>query len=289
MLTPVTPPGFVLAAIAVLAPAVGAAQRIRSDSFVTPDSVRIRYLVQGSGTPVVLIHGFALSAELNWAVPGAMDSLAGSFMVIAPDLRGHGQSAKPHDPAVYGMRFVDDVVALLDHLQIRRAHLAGYSLGATIALRVAAAHPDRVHAVVLGGGGWLPPGVPPPPFLGQWLADLDRAARGEMAVSDALRRSDMPDIPPAVKAALDRNDAAALAAALRSMGALALPEADVRAVGLPTLAVVGERDPARAAVDALAKLLPRLSVTIIDGADHAAAMAHPRLAGAMVAFLRSMP
>lgn len=249
--------------------------------------MRLHYLVQGSGTPVVLIHGFALSAELNWAGTGAMDSLARTFMVIAPDLRGHGLSDKPYDLAAYGRHFVDDVVALLDHLGIRRAHVAGYSLGATITLQLVVSHPDRVISAVLGGGGWQRPGVPPPPFLGQWLEALDRAARGEIAVSDALHRPDVPALSPTVKAALDRNDPRALAAALRSLGVLALPEADVRAVALPILAVVGDRDPAHAVVEAMAAILPRLAVTVIPGADHAVAMAHPRLASAILEFVRT--
>ena len=272
-------------ALAVLLPATGLAQRHRSQQFVTPDSVRLHYLEQGSGTVLVLLHGFALSAELNWAGPGAMDSLAGRFHVIALDLRGHGASDKLYDPAAYGTHFVDDVVALLDHLGVRRAHIAGYSLGATLALRLAALHPDRVISVVLGGGGWQPPGAPPPPVLGQWLANLDRAARGEMTVSDALQRPDASPISPAVKAGLDRSDPRALAAALRSLRTLAVPEADVRAVRLPVRAVVGEQDRARAVVDMLGQLIRDFAVVIIPGADHASAMSHPRLAGAISDFL----
>ncbi len=282
------PTFFILALLAVL-PGTAQAQRFRVDSFVTGDGVRVRYLVQGAGTPLVLIHGFALSAELNWVAPGAMDSLATRFRVIAPDLRGHGGSGKPHHPSSYGSRLVDDVVALLDHLQIGRAHVAGYSLGGTIALRFAASHPDRVIAAVLGGAGWPPPGTPPPPFLALWLERLDAAAREGTSVADALWRPDMAALPPVIRAALDRNDAAAIAAALRSVAALAVPEAEVRALRTPVHAVVGERDPVRAVVDALQRVLPSLTVTVLAGADHAGAMADPRLAAAIRAFALSRP
>ena len=280
------PPAFALVLMAALLPAAQA-PRDRSESFVAPDGVRIRYLVQGSGTPLVLLHGFALSGELNWVAPGALDSLAGSFTVIVPDLRGHGQSEKPHDASAYGTRFEDDVLALLDHLRIPRAHVAGYSLGAVIALRLAVAHPDRVSSAVLGGGGWQPPDVPRPPFFEWWREGLIRAARGEISVSDALQREDMPAIPAPVRAALDRNDPAALGAALGTLAALGLPEVDVQAVKVPLHAVVGEKDPARRVVDRLGRLLPTLTVTTIPGADHAAAMAHPGLAAAIRDFART--
>jgi pimeloyl-ACP methyl ester carboxylesterase len=276
-----------LALLALGLPALCAAQGpARSASFVAPDGVRLRYLEQGSGPPLVLIHGFALSAEMNWVGPGALDSLAAAFRVIAPDLRGHGQSDKPHDPAAYGTRLVDDVIALLDHLGVARAHVAGYSLGGSIALRLATSHPDRVLSAVLGGSGWTPPGRAPPPFVAQWLAGLDGAARDGGPVSDAFARPDWPPLPPPVRAALDRNDPAALAAALRSVGGLAVPAPAVRAITLPVHAVVGERDePARADVEALTKLLPRVTVTVIAGADHPSAMADPRLAAAVRRFV----
>jgi pimeloyl-ACP methyl ester carboxylesterase len=143
-----------LAVTAVLA----AQATLRADSFVTSDGVKIHYVTKGRGTPLVLVHGFALSGEMNWVAPGAVDSLASSFMVVVPDLRGHGRSDKPHDPAAYGARFVDDLVALLDRLKIQRAHVAGYSMGGGIGLRLVALHPDRVISFVIGGAGWQPPG-----------------------------------------------------------------------------------------------------------------------------------
>lgn len=275
--------------VALLLGAVSVAQTppYRSESFVTRDSVRIRYLVQGSGPPIVLLHGFALNPELNWAEPGTMDSLAAQFTVIAVDLRGHGASGKPHDSAAYGLRFVDDVIALLDHLRIRRAHLVGYSLGGMITLRVLTSHPDRVISAVLGGSGWPPPGTPPPPFLGEWLAGLDRAARDGSPVSDVLVRADMGPLPPGVRAHLDRNDPAALAAALRTGGALAVSEAELRGTRVPLLAVVGENDRATVAANALKTVVPSATVTLIPGADHRTAITDPRLAAAIRAFARA--
>src|SRR5207302_6396416 len=73
------------------------------------------------------------------------------FQVIALDCRGHGKSDKPHDPAQYGPEMAADVVRLLDHLKIEKAHLIGYSSGAFIAGKVAAIHHELVLSVVYGG------------------------------------------------------------------------------------------------------------------------------------------
>ena len=82
--------------------------------------VKISYTVEGRGEPVVLIHGFAINAQFNWALGGISKELAKNYQVIALDNRGHGKSDKPYDPKQYGMEMVDDVVRLLDH-QIGRA------------------------------------------------------------------------------------------------------------------------------------------------------------------------
>ncbi|MGH7538346.1 MAG: alpha/beta fold hydrolase [Gemmatimonadales bacterium] len=282
-------PPFLLALVAITVPPVTVAQQpSQSGEFVASDGVRIHYLVRGSGRPLVLLHGFALSADLNWVGPGALDSLATAFTVIVPDFRGHGRSDKPHDPAAYGARFTEDVVELLDHLKIRKAHVAGYSMGGAIALKLLTTHPDRMRSAVLGGAGWQQPGSPPPPFIGDWLTNLDRAACEHTSVATALQRPDVKALPPPIVAALDRNDPAALAAVLRGAGAFAVPEADIRAIEVPVHAVFGERDEgARAQVDALARVVPPLTVTILPNADHAVAMAHPLLAAAIREFARA--
>jgi pimeloyl-ACP methyl ester carboxylesterase len=136
-----------------------------AERFFDSDGVRIRYLDLGEGEAVVLLHGFALSAEVNWGLTGLLDSLPQEYRMLALDQRGHGRSDKPHEPEDYGLEFVEDVVRLLDALEIEKAHIVGYSMGGSLALRLAADHPDRVRSVVIGGAGWAPPGTPLPPGL----------------------------------------------------------------------------------------------------------------------------
>jgi pimeloyl-ACP methyl ester carboxylesterase len=262
-------------------------QAPRFESFDS-DDVRLQYVVLGSGPAVVLVHGFAISAGMNWLAPGIADTLAKRFTVIVPDLRGHGASDKPHDPAAYGATFVDDLVRLLDHLRIQRAHVVGYSMGAAITLKLLTSHPDRVISAVLGGGGWQPPDAAPPAFLLEWLQGLDRAASGAITVAEVIRRPEWPALTPGIVALLNQNDPRALAAVLRGLAGLAVAEPALRASAVPVLAVVGETDrDARAGVERLAGVMPTVEVSIVPGADHVSAIGHPLLLQAIAQFLDS--
>lgn len=279
-----------LLTLGITLPMVGAAQQTTGrDAFLNSDGVRIRYLVRGSGPPVVLVHGFSADLELSWVGPGILDALAARYQVIALDQRGHGASDKPHDPAAYGAHFVDDLVRLLDHLKIERAHVIGYSMGGQVTLNLVTRHPERVRSAVLGGYGWRPAELGRPDFLSERIQTLDRAARGEISVLRAIVGTDTLPLPPQVVAAFNRNDPRALGAVLRGDSALrAVSEQQLRSVTIPMLAVVGEGDEwARAEVERMAGLLTRLQVTIVPGANHLSTTAHPLFVRSIMRFLDS--
>src|SRR6478609_1144117 len=119
------------------------------------DDVEIAYLDEGEGAPIVLVHGFASNKEINWVSPGWVTTLTGAGRrVIALDNRGHGGSTKLYDPAAYHSAVMaQDVRALIDHLDLERADVMGYSMGARIAAFFALAHPQRLRRMVLGGLG----------------------------------------------------------------------------------------------------------------------------------------
>ncbi|MBT9588279.1 alpha/beta hydrolase [bacterium] len=94
--------------------------------------VKIHYTVEGSGQPVILIHGLASSAAINWRMPGIVARLAKDYQVVALDCRGHGRSDKPKQDQAYGRAMVQDVAALMDHLRLKNAHIVGYSMGGMI-------------------------------------------------------------------------------------------------------------------------------------------------------------
>src|SRR5438046_2604415 len=112
-------------ALGLLTLAAPAADEPASNTF-DAKGVKIHYLTAGQGEPVVLIHGLHASAALNWQAPGVLAELAKDHRVIALDLPGHGRSDKPTAEDAYGLRVVEDVVLLLDHLKSPKAHVVGY-------------------------------------------------------------------------------------------------------------------------------------------------------------------
>jgi pimeloyl-ACP methyl ester carboxylesterase len=140
-------------ALVVVLPVSGFAQ----DRFFDSNGVRIRYVEQGAGEVVVLIHGNGGSLQ-GWVDSGVLPDLARNYRVVALDARGHGKSGKPHEARAYGREMGLDVVRLLDHLGVRRAHIVGYSMGANITAMLLTSHPDRFITATLGGAsgrrGW---------------------------------------------------------------------------------------------------------------------------------------
>ncbi|MDO9353638.1 MAG: alpha/beta fold hydrolase, partial [Solirubrobacteraceae bacterium] len=128
------------------------------ERFTTSDGVAIAYEFDASAPPglppVVLLHGFAVSGQLNFGGPGLIDGLADADRrTIVVDARGHGDSDKPTDPAVFGeARMAQDVRELVDHLGLDAFDLIGYSMGAVVALLIAADDP-RVRRMAVGGVG----------------------------------------------------------------------------------------------------------------------------------------
>jgi pimeloyl-ACP methyl ester carboxylesterase len=264
--------------------AVAQVQDLHFDS----DGVQIRYTVQGAGEPVVLVHGFTASVETNWGGPGIIDALVSDgYQVIAMDTRGHGKSGKPHDPAAYGLNMVEDVIRLMDHVGILKAHLAGYSMGGIIALQAVTAYPDRFYSVVLGGAGWTPPGTD---VLGGVLDDLATSLEqgkgiGPLVVALTPAGQDPPSAEQIARRNqmfMATNDPLALAAAARGFASFRqVTEAELRANRVPLLAVVGEVDAMKASVDAMRGVASHLEVRVIPGMDHLSAVAHPDLATAI--------
>jgi pimeloyl-ACP methyl ester carboxylesterase len=117
----------------------------RAQGYVDVNGVHMYYEVYGEGSPLVLLHGGIMTIDLNFA--SLIPPLATRHTVIAVEMQGHGRTADT-GRAITPAALASDVVGLLDHLGIERAHVLGHSMGGAVALELAVSHPDRVRSVV---------------------------------------------------------------------------------------------------------------------------------------------
>jgi len=246
------------------------------------DGLELAFFDDGdpAGAPVLLIHGFASTASVNWVYPGWLKTLGDAgYRVIAIDNRGHGASDKPHDAEAYRPWFMaGDTVALLDHLGIEKAHVMGYSMGARISTFLTLAHPERVRSLVLGGLGiGMTDGV------GDWdpIADallapsLDTVthARGRMFRTFAEQT---------------RSDRVALAACIRGSRDL-VARSDMAKIDVPALVGVGTKDDIAGSPQELAALMPHARALDIPGRDHMLAVGDRVFKAAVLEFYNTVP
>jgi pimeloyl-ACP methyl ester carboxylesterase len=238
--------------------------------------VEIDYLDEGSGDPIVLVHGFASTKEVNWLHPGWIAALTrGGRRVIALDNRGHGASAKLYDPSAYhSVTMADDVRALLDHLKIERADLMGYSMGARITAFLAAKHPERVRSAIFGGLGIrLVEGVGLPE-----------------SIADALEAPSLDDVRDPtgrvfrIFADQTKSDLRALAACIRG-SRQTLGRAEVAAIRAPVLVAVGTKDQVAGSAQELAALIPGARALDIPDRDHMLAVGDRVFKAGVIDFL----
>ena len=246
--------GF-LVFLAVLSIGVLPALASAQDRFFDAGGVRIRYVDQGAGAPVVLVHGYASQIERAWIETGVLPNLSKDHRGIALDLRGHGKSDKPHD-TTNPDRFI---TATLGGSSGRRGWTAQDDRDAEAAA-AELEHGVPYRSLILG------------------IAPADQPLLNDEEVRQFSR------------ALLATNDPLAHAALMRSLRGLVVSNDQMAAVQVPTLAVVGSADRALTGVNALAALWPALTVVIIDGATHAnstgrGAAARPEFVNAIREFI----
>ncbi len=223
------------------------------------NGVRIAFLEEGAGDPVLLIHGFASNARTNWIDTGWVNSLVGSGRrVIAMDNRGHGDSDKLHDPAVYGAPMMaEDAYRLLKHLEIDQADVMGYSMGSRITAFLALAHPERVRSMVFGGLG----------------IGMVKGVGNSAPIAEALEALDINQVVDPVArtfrsfAESTGSDLLALAACIRS-ARRKVSAAELAGVDIPTLVAVGTKDEIAGSPQELAALIAGAKVLDIPNRDH---------------------
>jgi pimeloyl-ACP methyl ester carboxylesterase len=239
-------------------------------------AVEIAYLDEGEGDPILLVHGFASTKNVNWVYPTWVSELKkNGCRVIALDNRGHGDSAKLYDAAHYDIAIMaGDVMALMDHLQIARADIMGYSLGSRMTAVLARSHPQRLRSAILGGIG---------------IGLIEGGGPGEN-VATALEAPSLEDVTDPVgrtfRAFADqtRSDRLALAACLRGSRRL-MTKDEAAAIAVPVLIAVGTADEIAGSAAALGKIIPGAQVLDIPNRDHMRAVGDKVYKAGVVDFL----
>jgi pimeloyl-ACP methyl ester carboxylesterase len=222
-------------------------------------TVEIAYLDEGEGEPIMLVHGFGSTKDVNWVYPAWVSELRkAGRRVIALDNRGHGQSAKLYEPEAYRIPVMaGDVSALLDHLGIARADVMGYSLGARMTAWLARYQPQRLRSAIFGG-------------LGSAL--IEGGGPGEN-VAKALEVPSLDEVTDPVgrtfRAFADqtRSDRRALAACLRGSRGLMTRE-EAAGIEIPVLIAVGTADEIAGSAASLGSIIPGSQVLDIPNRDH---------------------
>ena len=261
------------------------------------NGTKIAYLDEGKGEVVVLLHGFSASSEEMWTkmpfAPTQFITALKDYRVLAMDFRGHGKSEKPHDPKKYGKEMAEDVVRLLDHAKVKKAHVVGYSMGAMAAGKLLASHPDRLLSATFGGASPQFPNADGVPVLTATVESLEKG-KGIGPLILALTPEGQKAPTPNEAAAfselfLKGRDQKALAAVLRGFPDLAVKEEELRATKVPVQFVYGSRE-AKFLKDGIAtakKVLPKAGEVVVEKGDHGSTFTAPEFRKAVTEFLKA--
>ena len=244
------------------------------------DGVRLAFIDEGEGEPVLLIHGFASSVRANWIEPGWVSLLArNGLRVVAFDNRGHGESEKLYDRALYSAPLMaEDAHRLMAHLGLPRADVMGYSMGARIAAFLALEHPALVRSAVFGGLG----------------GNMVRPMAGTGPIAHALEAASIDDVKnPTARtfrafAEKTGSDLKALAACIRGSREPIRPEMVARLI-CPVLVATGTEDVIGGSAEELASLIPGAEALPIPRRDHMLAVGDRVFKEGVLSFLQRRP
>lgn len=239
-----------------IACALLSAGEARAETFKA-NGVKLSFLDEGKGEPVVLIHGLFSSTLLNWQLTGVVKDLAKDHRVISLDLPGHGFSERPLNKEAYGEQLVDDVALLMDHLKIKKAHVVGYSLGGMITVKFMAKHPDRVISGTVGGMGYFEKDSVLQKF---WEGGKGKGKDGKFG-------------PPPVF--------------FEGIPELAVTEKELKKIDLPVKVLIGDKDICKALyVDPLKKIRKDWPIVEIKDAGHFDCIIKPQFREEIGAWVR---
>ena len=244
--------------------------------YASNHGVRIYYLVEGEGVPIILQHGSAGSHQY-WYDLGYVKELSKDYRVITPDARGCGKSDKPHEDAAYALKqYVGDFVAILDDLKIKKSNYLGYSMGGRIGYHVPMYAPGRFHSLIIGGAVFPALGRDPANFddVGPAFVALEKAIKEKranpMEAFVAVSEKNMGPRDPRRKAVTLSQDPLSIIAAYHARRAEVDPKrADyLPTIDIPVLLYCGEADPRLPGVKECLKLIKDAEFFSLPGLNH---------------------
>lgn len=242
------------------------AQRKPKDGyFRTSDGVRIHYITQGKGTPVILIHGYMANAQNNWFINGIAAALARNHRVVAIDCRNHGKSDKP-EPMARGR--AGDVIEMMDHLKIRKAHFHGYSMGGNIVRQLMALIPDRFITAAFGGSGVQ---EVDPEMKAKAPTDKERRDPLDEEAMAKLLAMRAADLGMTIEELQKQRAALSTAVAAGSLDEEGL-QVDLTKITFPVLAINGEFDHPLAKTVRMHRELRNFTNVVLAGKSHVTAI-----------------
>lgn len=236
--------------------------------------VKIRYEVEGDGTPLVLMHGLSETHEI-WCLSSYAESLKKEYRLILVDARGHGDSDKPHDPEAYTMKsMASDIVSVLRDLEVSKAHFLGYSMGGWIGFGIAKYSPQHFHSLIIGGmhpyartdQSWIKKLTL---YQSTFSSDSEDTAKKLTLIEEWLgpTAAKMPECREYAQRVLAANDWEALIALVSKDWGHAFDDV-LPTMTMPVLLFVGEKDTFYPGVKECAKNIPNATFISFPGIDH---------------------
>jgi pimeloyl-ACP methyl ester carboxylesterase len=253
--------------------------------FAINNGIKIHYQVEGKGPPLMLVHGFGGSLS-NWIESGYTEGLSKDHRLILVDVRGFGESDKPHDSSDYAFQYlVADLIAILDKLKIDKTDYFGYSMGGRIGFRIPIYAPQCFNSLIIGGAAYPIKGEEDSKddalvFINQTLeAAIKEAPQKPMEYFVAVFEKRMGSLSQSRKSIFLANDPLALQASIRAFRGVVSPKSGevLPKIALPVLLFVGEADPRFPTIKECALRIPGARFVSLPGLDHVQAGARAEL------------
>jgi len=241
-------------------------QTTPENQYFDSDGVRIRFIELGSGEPVIALHGLTRNSD-TWLE--SVSDLAENHRLILFDQRGHGLSDKPHTPAEYGREMGHDVIRLMDHLNIPKAHILGYSIGVAPIAMVITENESKFISAIFGGGA----------------ASWEWGDASDLLNQQIYRRILNSPRRQQLGGSMRGQDQIAISSLRLGEKQLLVSKQSLSNLRIPIMAIVGSEDSALETVENFKNAFPAIELVVLEGETHLSLPAHPEFLKSIQDFL----